>query len=105
MTARPVHISHLLDPQRTSFFLIGYLVVLLFFPACESQPRMWVKDGVSPEQGETDRLDCEREWMTKFATGTTNTTQDVTGCMARKGYRDATPEEYRKAATPPAVLP
>jgi len=88
-----------------TILLIGYVSALLLFAACESQPRMWVKDGVSPEQGETDRLDCEREWMTKFATGTVNTTQDVAGCMARKGYRDARPDEYPKAADTPTALP
>jgi hypothetical protein len=105
MTPPPVHVSHLITPTRRRLVLIGSVSALLLFPACESQPRLWVKDGVPQEQWENDRLDCEREWMTRFATGTVNTTQDVAGCMARKGYRDATPEEYRKAAQPPPVLP
>jgi hypothetical protein len=105
MKPRPGHITRRHRLKRRGRFLIGYVSAFVIFVACESQPRLWVKDGVSQEQSETDRLDCEREWMTRFATGTVNTTQDVAGCMARKGYRDATPEEYRKATEPPPVLP
>ena len=83
MTSRPAHVSHLTTPKQSRLFLFGPVLALLFFVGCESQPRLWMKDGVSQEQGETDRLECEREWMTKFATGTVNTTQDVAGCMAR----------------------
>ena len=84
---------------------VGCRAVLLVLSGCESQPRMWVKEGVSPERNQSDRLDCEREGLTLFASGTASGQHSIPGCMARKGYRDATPEEYRKATEEPPTRP
>ena len=97
--------AEFLDAMIQITFIIGCAAGLLYLAGCESQPRMWVKNGVPPEQMEVDRSECEQEWMTRFATGSVNTTQDIAGCMARKGYRDATPDEYRKATQPQPQSP
>ncbi|MEP6959893.1 MAG: hypothetical protein ABI980_14280 [Nitrospirota bacterium] len=75
--------------------LIGLLAILL--AAC-AQTTLLVKDGLTPQQFESDKLDCEHAQKGSLVR------EDFLRCMKTKGYREATPNEYKKARSAPASM-
>lgn len=72
-----------------------------------------VKDGLTPQQFEADKFDCEQKVITMYG-GYANmglghavgARQDMFRCMQAKGYREATSEEVnREAKTKPEATP
>jgi hypothetical protein len=61
-----------------------------------------VKDGLTPQQFEADKFDCEQKVITMYggyaqmgAGHAIMARQDMFRCMGAKGYREATAEEYQ----------
>lgn len=77
------------------------LFVVTFVLAGCSQTLL-VKDGLTPQQFEADKFDCEQKVATMYG-GYANmgpghavyARQDMFRCMTAKGYREATAEEYQ----------
>jgi hypothetical protein len=65
-----------------------------------------VKDGMTPQQFEADKFDCEQKVVTKYGGyaqmgpgHAVMARQDIFRCMGTKGYREATSEERTAAET------
>jgi hypothetical protein len=88
------------------------LVALTLLAAACSKP-VYLKDGMTREHFEADKLDCQQEVVT-MDTGSTRTRanhatsaqQDVHHCLLRKGYHIVHEEDIqeRRSLPPPRIL-
>ncbi len=86
-----------------------FLVLLLSLTLSSCGQTLYMKDGATPQEFQSDQFDCEQKVITMYG-GYANmgpghaimARQDIHRCLTTKGYREATAEEYKQARLPSA---
>ena len=80
---------------------LSLLVVTFVLAGC-AQPIL-VKDGMTPQQYDTDIVDCEQRvnrGVNQIGQGrSVISPRYIFDCMRAKGYREVTAEDYKRATT------
>lgn len=87
------------------FFL--FLLLSLTLSGCAQ--KLYIKDGATPQEFQSDQFECEQKVITMYGGyaqmdvgHAIMARQDIHRCLTTKGYREATAEEYKQARPPAA---